>query len=153
MRGAEPSASRAQKRELARFLLASAPPTFDTAALAIQGPVLRHLAIDLVLAVDSLERAGEVSEGAKTKLAGLFDTAHGGRARDGWPLGANPAEDDIALALSGLDHLDSIENVALHEILADGTRGEWPATLAPNELAWFVESALRFEYAPIEAAA
>ena len=63
---------------------------------------------------------------SRSSLIALFDTATGGVDKDGWALGENPTEGDIALALVDAPRLESIAGVALREDQRDGTRTPWP---------------------------
>jgi hypothetical protein len=153
MRGKDASPSAAQRRELGRLLLGVAPAAFAADAFSIVGPTERHLRVELRLGVDSLDHAGAVAEDVTARLEGFFDTVTGGVSRDGWPLGASPREDDIALALLDVPHLESIASIALVETLDDGTDRPWTGPLKPGELARLAEDAVRFEFDSLEAPA
>jgi hypothetical protein len=146
MRGADPIPSAAQIRELRRLLLGSAPTSLGIPdALKVTGPALRRLRVELTLRVDALDHAGALLDAVKRRLYALFDTATGGVAHDGWPLGASPGEGDIALALIDVPHLDSILEVALREGADDEITGAWPTGLAPHELAVLDEDPIRVQ--------
>jgi hypothetical protein len=104
----------------------------------------------LSLSVDTLDHAGGVAADAKTRIEKFLDTLTGGRTGDGWPLGASPTTDDIALALLDENNLKSITDIGLAEVLADGTEGAWPATLKVNELVQLDADALRLQFASVE---
>ena len=151
MRGKQPSPTLAQRRELRRLLLGMAPvASSDTDALTIEGPVLRQLRIQFALTVDSLDYAGGVAEAVKTSVEALFDSAVGGISKDGWLLGANPREDDIAFALTDIPHLESIQDIVLREGLDDGTEFPWPGAMKPNQLVHLAADGLRFNFASTE---
>jgi hypothetical protein len=151
MRGSNPAPSRAQQRELTRLMLTVTPAAFAAAqALGIEGPAIRRLRINLSLTVDRLDHAGAVAEDAKSEIEDSLNTLTGGRTGDGWPLGASPTADDIALALLDIDYLKSITNIGLVEVLADGTEGPWPASLKANELVQLDADALRFQFDSVE---
>jgi hypothetical protein len=153
MAGKNPTPSAAQRRELYRYLLDAAPAALGaTNALRIAGPVIRRLRLDLTLRVTSLDNAAALSDTVERRLVSFFDTSSGGVAGDGWPLGANPSEDDIAYALVDAPYLESIKNVALREIASDGSDQPWPRTLKPNELAMLAADPLRIQFESSEAA-
>jgi hypothetical protein len=154
MRGANPRPSAAQLRELHRLLVAEAPPALSARqALRIGGPKLRWLRVDLRLRVASLDVAGPVGRDARNRIIALFDTATGGAAAEGWALGENPSEADIAVALTNAPRLEGIAAVALREITADGSDQQWPLSLKRNELAQLAKDAVRIEFETIEAVA
>jgi hypothetical protein len=151
MRGSYPTPTRAQRRELTRLLLTVTPVAFAAAqALTIEGPAIRRLRVSLSLSVDTLDHAGGVAADAKARIEKYLDTLTGGRTNDGWPLGASPTIDDIALALLDENNLTSITDIGLAEVLADGTEGAWPATLKVNELVRLDADALRLQFASVE---
>ncbi len=100
--------------------------------------------------MDSLDRAGSVAEEVKTRVEALFDSAVGGISKDGWPLGANPREDDIAFALSDVPHLESIADIALMEALDDGTERPWVGSLEPDQLVRLAGDGFRFNFESTE---
>ncbi len=130
MRDANPMPSAAQVRELHSLLLAEAPPALSARqALRIGGPTLRRLRVDLRLRVASLDAAGAVGRHARQQIIALFDTATGGVAGDGWTLGDNPYEADIAVALANVPRLEGIAAVGLREITANGSDKSWRESL------------------------
>lgn len=143
MRGAQALASRARKRELQRVLLAAAPPPLgcaDAQGLALADPILRQLAVRLVLSTPSLDDSGQLADHATTAIRALLDPATGGFDGKGWRLGEAPAAADVAACLLDVPHLDSIIELELFETIADGSSQPAPATLRPDEL--FVLGAL-----------
>ena len=70
----------------------------------------------------------------------------GGIEQTGWPLGANPSNVDVALALLDTPHLQSIGDVVLLEILADGTERAWPDTLGATHLAVLDHDPIRLRF-------
>jgi glutathione S-transferase len=154
MRGANPMPSAAQLRELQRLLVAEAPPALSARqALRIGGPTLRRLRVDLRLRVASLDIAGAVGRDARQRISALFDTATGGAAGEGWALGENPSEADIAVALTNAPRLEGIATVALREITADGSDQQWPQSLKRNELARLERDGVRIEFETVEVVA
>lgn len=154
MRGANPMPSAAQLRELHRLLVAEAPPALSARqALRIGGPTLRRLRVDLRLRVASLDVAGAVGRDARKRIIALFDTATGSADGDGWALGENPSEADIAVALANVPRLEGITTVALREITADGGDQSWPQSLKRNELARLEKDGVRIEFETVEVAA
>jgi hypothetical protein len=154
MRGNNPQPNAAQIRELRRLLLDAAPPPLAAPnALRVEGPVVRRLRIDLELRVASLDHAGAVARTVKDRLIGLFDMAIGGVDKDGWALGENPAEGDVALALIDTPRLESIVGVSLHEDRGDGREGAWPETIKTNELVMLADDPVRLHFATAEVVA
>jgi hypothetical protein len=151
VRGSNPAPSRAQQRELTRLMLGVTPVAFSAAqALTIEAPSIRRLRIRLRLSVDSLDHAGAVAADAEARIRASLDTHTGGRTGDGWPLGASPTTDDIALALLDIEHLESITEIGLAEAFDDGTETAWPATLKINELAKLDGNPLRLQFDSVE---
>jgi hypothetical protein len=147
MRGANPTPNAAQRRELHRTLVAAAPPALGAReALRIGGPVLRHLRVDLRLRVASLDDAGAVARDARTQMVALFDSATGGVDGNGWPLGGNPTEADVAVGLAVVARLEGIVAMTLHEIAGDGAEQPWPESLKRTELAWLGKDGVRIAF-------
>lgn len=154
MRDANPTPNVAQKRELHRLLAAVAPPALSARrALRIDGPTLRWLRVDLRLCVASLEVAGAVGRHVRQQVMALFDASTGGVTGDGWMLGENPSEADIAVALANIPHLESIAAVVLREIAADGGDHAWTQSIKCNELARLDKDGVRIEFETIEGVA
>jgi hypothetical protein len=152
MRGENPQPSAAQVRELRRILLEAAPASLSVPdALRIEGPRVRRLQIEVALRVETLDQAGALGEFVKQQLNRFFDTAIGGVDKDGWPLGLNPSEDDIAFALVDAPHLESIADVQLHESLGDGKVRPWPTeALKETELVQLADDPVRIEFETAE---
>ena len=151
MRGANPMPSAAQVRELRRMLLAEGPPSLSARqALRIGGPVIRRLRVNLGLRVASLDDAGAVARDARNHIIALFDTLTGGPDEDGWQLGQNPTEADIAMALATVPRLEGIARVALREITSDGADQPWPESIKPSELAMLHKDVIRVEFKTVE---
>lgn len=151
MRGKEPVPSAAQRRELRRLLLASAPASLAAPGrLRIEGPVLRRLRVELQLRVASLDDAGAVTESASKRIAELLDTATGGVDREGWALGASPNDDDIAFALLDVKGLAGIASVTLLELADYGVVSPWQAAAAANQLVMLADDGIRLSFEPAE---
>ena len=151
MRGRNPQPNAAQIRELRRLLLDAAPPSLAALnALRIEGPAVRRLRVDLELRVATLDHAGAVAQEVKKRLTGLFDPATGGVDKDGWALGENPTEGDVALALIDTPRLDSIGGVSLREDQRDGREGAWPETIKSNELVMLADDPVRLHFETAE---
>lgn len=150
MRGKTLIPNAAQRRELHRLLTAEAPPALSAqGALHIVGPSIRRLRVGLTLRVESLDHAGALSEDIKNRLGEFFDAARGGIDQDGWRLGINPSEEDIALALIDRTHLESLIGVTLHEVVG-GTEQAWPVTLKSVELAVLDDDPVRIQFKTTE---
>ena len=151
MRGKNPKPNAAQIRELRRLLLAAAPISLSApGALRIEGPVIRRLRIELELRVETLDHAGELTDFIKLQLATFFDTATGGADKDGWELGLNPTEGDLALALIDAPYLESIIDVKLREITDDGRTAPSLETLKANELVILADDPIRIQFETAE---
>ncbi len=154
VRDANPMPSTTQLRELHRLLVAEAPPALSARqALRIGGPTLRRLRVDLRLRVASLDVAGAVGRHARQQIIALFDPATGGVDQAGWPLGENPTEADIALALADVPHLEGIAAVALCEMVDNDAERPWPASLKRTELPRLEEDGVRIEFETVEVVA
>lgn len=156
MRGEKPQPNAAQVRELRSLLLESAPASLSVrGALKITGPRVRRLRVILDLLVASLDYAGEVSRTVQQRIKDLFDTATGGADNDGWPLGATPSDEDIALALVDTRRLEGIEGVSLREVMSDGSERPWPDAVKPDavkpgELVALDDDAVRIAFKTVE---
>ena len=143
MRGEQPLPDAAEVRELRRLLLASAPASLGAPdALRITGPRVRRLRIILKLRVETLDHAGEVSSAVQERIASLFDTA-------AWALGAEPKEEDVALALLDTRRLESLAGVELREVAGDVER-PWSGAVKGDELVMLDKDPLRLEFETVE---
>src|SRR5262249_18813722 len=117
-------------RELRAYLLTRVSPMLAVeGALEIVRPDEVEIRIDLTLAVDAIESSGSVANDATTAMANLLDPATGGLDQAGWPLGGVPTDTDIAAALIGIKHLESIETIAVSR-----TDGQPLTILAATEI-------------------
>lgn len=154
MKGSKPKPTAAQVRELRRLLLDAAPASFGApGAFQIAGPGVRRLRLDLMLRIERLDSAGAVGRDVKKRLAAFFDTATGGVDTRGWPLGANPSEEDIALALLDVPQLESIVDVKRREQVTGVGERPWPASLKPTEIVVLADDPVRIQFETAEAAA
>ena len=150
MKGRAPVPTAAQVRELRRVLLEASPSSLaEPGALQIGGPVVRPLRVELTLRVESLDQAGALAKRVKENLAAFFDTAIGSMDRRGWPLGLNPSEEDIALALVDTESLDGIIEVRLREVGDDGTLRPWSET-TPTQIAMLAADPVRIDFETAE---
>ena len=150
MRGDDPLPNAAQVRELGRLLLDAAPPSLTPDRLRITGPRVRRARVVVKPRVASLDDAGAVSAAVQQRVRDLFDTAAGGADKDGWPLGATPSEDDVALALLGTPRLISVGGVELHEVNADGRESPWTEDARPDQLVMLDKDGVRLEFRTVE---
>ena len=151
MKGKNPTPNAAQVRELQRLLLDSAPVSLRAPdSLRIEGPGIRKLRIALVLQVETLDFAGQVSKWVKDQLATFFDSTIGGIDKDGWALGLNPTEDDIAFVLINAPHLDGIADVKLFESLGGGVERRWPETVKPTDIVMLDDDPVRIQFETAE---
>jgi baseplate J-like protein len=154
VKGKNPTPTAAQARELRRLLLEASPISLSMPnALRIEGPRIRRLRIKLKLLVETLDYAGDLSTFVKTKLTAYFDTSTGGIDKDGWALGDNPSEEDVAFVLIDAPHLEGIEDVKLREIGAGGKVRAWPETLKEAEIVLLADDPFRIEFETSEAPA
>jgi hypothetical protein len=154
MRGKDPVPNGAQRRELRRLLLAAAPPSLGVAGrLRVEGPVVRRIRVELSLRVVSLDDAGAVTDRARRNIAKLFDTTIGGVDGEGWALGANPNDDDIAFALLDVERLAGIASVAMLELAGADEVLPWKAAVAAHQLVMLADDGIRISFEPAEVAA
>lgn len=154
MRGSNPVPNAAQMRELQRGLLRVAPMTLSApGALRVAPPRLRRLRIDLELRVSSLDRAGALAQAVREQVSAFFNTVTGGTRKDGWPLGSNPREEDIAFALIDAPFLQSVVSIRLFEVTRDGKELPWPAAIMPTDLVVLDVDPIRLHLQPTEVAA
>jgi hypothetical protein len=140
-----------QRRALHRLLLESAAPLFgEKSALTVDAPRVRRMRVHLALQVTSLDGAGETALDVKEALQRFFDAVHGGIDGEGWPLGAAPAEDDIAFALAEARGLESIAKISLSEIDDDGSELAWRPTVRRDELVKLDVDAVRIDFETLE---
>ena len=153
MKGKNPTPNAAQVRELRRFLLASAPLALSAPrALRIEGPRIRRLRIELELLIETLDYAGQVSQWVKDQFATFFDSATGGIDKDGWALGLNPSEEDIAFVLINAPNLEGIGNIHRLENLGDGVEQPWPDNVGPTEIVMLDDDPVRIQFETAEVA-
>ena len=153
-RGTNPVPSAAALRDLGRTLREAAPPALGAhGALRVEGPRVRKLRIDLELSVSDLEHAGGVFNEVKERIGKFFETAGGGVDQDGWRLGAEPAESDIAYALLDVPHLESIGKISFDEIDRHGDGAPWPGGVRPSDLVVLADDPLRMRLTTVEAVA
>jgi len=151
MKGKNPTPNASQVRELKRLLLDVAPMSLSAStALRIEGPRIRKLRIELILEIERLDYAGQVSKWAKDQLASFFDSTNGGIDKDGWALGLRPSEEDIAFVLINAPRLDSIAHVKLVESVGDGTERPWPETIKLTELVMLDDDPVRIQFETVE---
>jgi hypothetical protein len=151
MTGAEPRPTAVQRRAFHRLLLEAAAPAFgEQARLAVDGPRVRRLRVHLALRVTSLDDAGETALDARAALQRFFDTATGGVDGEGWALGAAPADDDIAFALSEARGLESIAGISFAEVGEDGAELPWRAPTREDELVLLDADPVRIVFQALE---
>jgi hypothetical protein len=151
MRGRNPAPSQAQRRELRTVLLAASPVTLAApGVLRIEGPTVRRLRIRLILRVAALDVAGDLASYVKRTLQSFFDTDTIGENRDVWMLGASPREDDIAEALLDAPNLESIVDIVLSEVDANGSEHLWPQAIKASELTMLDDDGIRIAFDIVE---
>ena len=131
MRGRSSKPGRAVLRELRSYLLKQASPMVAAErALEITGPEEVPIRLDLGLTIDAIEASGAVAKGARLRLETWLDPAAGGRDGTGWLLGELPTDSEIAASLTGLEHLEAIETIAITRV-----DGRPLISLKPSQLA------------------
>jgi len=151
VRGADPRPNAAQGRELAALLRDATLPLLGAPdALVVASPGLRTLRVDLTLRVAGLEKAGALGKRVDDRIAALFDTANGGIDDTGWPLGATPRTDDIALALSGDADIESLASVRFVELLDDGTERAFGQAVKADEIVVLADERTRVTFDIVE---
>jgi hypothetical protein len=154
MRGENPFPNAVQKRELHRLLIAAGPASLSRPdALEIKAPRSRRLRVELNLCVETLDHAGAVAETVKRRLAMYFNAATGGADQSGWPLGAEPTEDDIALALLDTPYLESIGDIARYQVTDDGRIRPWFGQMKADEIALLAKDPVKINFVSAEAIA
>jgi hypothetical protein len=151
MRG-NPLPTLSQIRELRRNLLSQAPAALALPeALTVSGPTLRKLRIKLILEVESLDKAADLSVEVKVRLTALFDTLTGNLSGDGWPLGLTPAEDVVAAKISDAPGLASTTSITFFEVDAKDNELSWPAQIKATDLVVLADDPVRIEFQTQEA--
>jgi hypothetical protein len=151
MRGEQVQPSQAARRALRRTLLAAAPVTLALQqALRVAGPRVRRLRIALALRIATLDTSGALAAYVQRSLSAYFDPASGGIYGDGWPLGAEPVPDDVALALLDAPHLEGIGGIDFCEIDDAGRATAWRSPVRPDQLVMLAADGLRITFAIVE---
>ena len=114
----------------------------------MEAPRLRGLRVRLGLRVASLAASGTVGDEAIRRLRRWFSPGSGGVGGDGWPLGATPSEDDIALALAGTVGLEGIAAIEFEEIAANGSAKPWRVPVSPGDLVVLADDPVRLDFEP-----
>lgn len=110
MRGRVALPGAATRRELKSYLLERALPSLGRkGALVVTGPIEVWVRVDLELVIDTIEASADVVQAARDRVAALLDAATGGLDHVGWALGAIPGDTDVAAALDGIDHLETLD--------------------------------------------
>jgi hypothetical protein len=110
MRGRVARPSAAALRGLRAYLLERALPSLAVeGALVVTGPTEIWVRVDLTLVIDTIESSADVAQAVRDRIAALIDVATGGHDQTGWALGAIPTDTDIAAALDGIEHLETLE--------------------------------------------
>jgi hypothetical protein len=125
----------------------------DRSALRVEAPRIRRVRVHLGLRVQTLDDAGDTALDVKQALKRLFDAALGGMDGEGWPLGASPADDDIAFALDGARGLESIDRIALSTVGPDGSDQAWQPAVRADELVCLDVDGVRIGFETLEARA
>ena len=154
MRGPNPAPSRAQQRELRGALLEAASAALGVpGALTITGPRVRRLRVALDLRVATLDLAGRVAKESKDRLVKRFDSELGGDDGQGWALGREPRDADVAEALLDIENLQGIASIRLFEIDQLGTETAWSAPVKPDQIVRLEPEDVRVGFEVMEAAA
>jgi hypothetical protein len=99
--------------------------------------------------VETLADSGRLADQAKRALSAFFDPAQGGLDGQGWRLGADPAEDDVSLALLDAPGLVGMESIVFEEIAADGAVA-WSHHVARDELVVLADDGVRASFVIVE---
>jgi hypothetical protein len=95
--------------------------------------------------------AGTVAGLAKERLVARFDTERGGDDGEGWPMGRDPREEDIAGILLDLPDLESIVSIARLEVGELGGERPWRGGVGPQELAMLAPEDILIRFEVLEA--
>lgn len=151
MRGRAPQPSAGQARELHRLLLEASPVALSASqALRIEGPRIRRLRIELLLEVERLEHAAQISNWVNEEITRFFDTGFGGMDGSGWPLGLRVSEEDIAYILNDAPLLSGIRDIKCFESLAGGTEKEGAITPQSTEIVMLDDDPVRIRFETAE---
>jgi hypothetical protein len=127
-----PQPTRSQRRALQQYLVERAEPALgDVRRFLVGAPNIKPCRIELALTIDTLDRAGSVEQAARDAIAGLLHWVTGGLDGSGWPLGAVPAEDDLAAVLVDIDGVRGIGKIT---VLSDDAQTAFPAQIASDTL-------------------
>lgn len=114
MRGDDPFPSSAVRRELVERLRGiGAPALRRHGAIVVSGPRPAPVEIDVELTITDLATAGGIVDAAQRAVSDLLDPGTGGAERQGWPLGAMPAKDDIAAIIAEIADVEEIDRIAI----------------------------------------
>lgn len=128
-----------------RVLDYAAPWLSSIRTFRIIGPTVLALKIELQVVIDSLDSAGSVAEEIKKQLMSYFDVSTGGIHQQGWMLGQKATEQDIALAIRAIPHVESLRRIRLVKG-APQNGMSWPSKLGPKELVRLDEDFVQFEF-------
>lgn len=128
-----------------RVLDCAAPWLSSIRTFRIIGPTVLALKIELQVVIDSLDSAGSVAEEIKKQLMSYFDVSTGGIHQQGWMLGQKATEQDIALAIRAIPHVESLRRIRLVKG-APQNGMSWPSKLGPKELVRLDEDFVQFEF-------
>jgi hypothetical protein len=89
--------------------------------LSVDPPVLRSLAVQAALTVESLDIGGTVDAAVRAALQQLLDPSSGGVDGAGWPLGMMPGDADVMAVLDGIDGLVGVTRLVFSDVGDGGT--------------------------------
>jgi hypothetical protein len=145
--GKDPRPSRATRHALERYLLDRAVPALDDGKrFLVNAPRTRLCRIEIALTIDSLDRAGTIEQAASDAIHLLLHWASGGLDGRGWPIGAVPAEDDVAAVLVDIPGVLGIGKVALLDA-ASGGDTPFPARVPDDTLVMLAPNGIKIDIA------
>lgn len=116
-----------------RVLDCAAPWLSSIRTFRILGPTVVSLKVELQVVIDSLDSAGSVAEEIRQRLTRYFDVSEGGIYQQGWMLGQNANEQEIALAIRAITHVESLRQIRLIKV-TNQDELSWPSKLGAREL-------------------
>jgi hypothetical protein len=145
--GKDPRPSRATRHELKRYLLDRSVPALDDGKrFQVAAPRTRSCRIKIPLTIDSLDRAGTIEQAATDAIHMLLHWVTGGLDGRGWPIGAAPAEDDIAAVLVDIPGVVGIGKVALFDAASSGDT-PFPVRVPDDALVMLAPNGIKIDIA------
>jgi hypothetical protein len=135
-----------------RVLECSTPWLSSLQSFQIVGPKVRYLKAELQLLIDSIDSAGTVAESVIQRLTAFFDVAKGGIHRRGWKIGQGVSEQEIALAIQHIPHLESLREIQLLEFVPKKQElPKWNDAVGSKDLVQLAKDFVKLDFLTIDA--